>query len=287
MIYLILSVLSSVFIYLTFKISEKFKTNLLKLIIINYLVAASLGFYFNKYPISFTEVVTSTWVRIAAIIGIAYILMFFLIGYSIRKSGIAVTTIASKLSMLIPILYSMLYFGEKNTGLKITGLVMVIIAVLFTCYRPIDKAKNIIIIALPVIIFIGSGMTDALVKYAQSTYVPNQMSLLFPAVVFLMALLSGMIFSLFSPKVSLKNTTFSEIIGGTILGTANFGSLYFLILALNNSKIDSSIVFGLNNLCIVLFSLLFGLILFHEKFLKINFAGLIIALAAILILMKF
>lgn len=287
MIYLILSVLSSVFIYLTFKISEKFKTNLLKLIIINYLVAASLGFYFNKYSISFTEVVTSTWIRIAAIIGIAYILMFFLIGYSTRKSGIAVTTIASKLSMVIPILYSMLYFGEKNTGLKITGLVMVIIAVLFICYRPIDKAKNIIIIVLPVIIFIGSGMTDALVKYAQSTYVPNQMSLLFPAVVFLMALLSGMIFSLFSPKVSLKNTTLSEIIGGTILGTANFGSLYFLILALNNSKIDSSIVFGLNNLCIVLFSLLFGLILFHEKFLKINFAGLIIALAAILILMKF
>lgn len=287
MTYLLLSILFSTSIFLIFKISEKFKTNLLKLIIINYLVAASLGFYFNKYSISVTATITSNWFRYAVIIGISYILMFFLVGYSTRKSGIVVTTIASKLSMVIPILYSILYIGEKNSFLKITGLTMALGAVLLTCYRPTDKTKNFAHIVLPLIIFIGSGVTDSLVKYAQTKHVSNHISLLFSAIVFSTALIAGLTISFINTKASLKHTTISEFIGGITLGIANFGSLYFFILALNTNIIDSSIIFGLNNLCIVLFSVFLGLILFQEKFSRINFAGIIIAFAAILILMSF
>lgn len=213
--------------------------------------------------------------------------MFFLIGYSTRKSGIVVTTIASKLSMVIPILYSILYFGEKNSFLKITGLTMALVAVLLTCYRPIDKTKNVTLIILPIIIFIGSGVTDSLVKYTQNEHVSNNISLLFSAIVFSTALIAGLTISSINTKASLKHTTISEFIGGITLGIVNFGSLYFFILALNTNIIDSSIIFGLNNLCIVLFSVFLGLILFQEKFSRINFAGIIIAFAAILILMSF
>lgn len=287
MTYLFLSVLSSTVIFLTFKVTEKYKVNLIKLITINYLVAAILGFTFNQHQLSIQSALFSKWIQFALLIGVLYILMFFLIGYSTRKSGITVTTIASKLSMVIPILYSMLYFGEENATLKIVGLGMALVAVLLTCYRPIDKTKNIKLIVLPILIFTGTGVTDSIVKYAQSYHIPNHMSLLFPAVVFSTSLITGIIITLLNPKYSLKSITFSEIIGGTVLGVANFGSLYFFIRALNNSKIDSSIVFGLNSLCIVLFSLLFGLILFREKFSKVNFAGIVIAFIAILILMSF
>jgi EamA domain-containing membrane protein RarD len=92
---------------------------------------------------------------------------------------------------------------------------------------------------------------------------------------------------LLKPKSSSKTITLAELIGGTILGIANFGSLYFFILTLNNSKLDSSIVFGLNNMCIVLFSILIGWTLFKEKFSNTNFAGVIMAFIAILILMNF
>jgi len=113
------------------------------------------------------------------------------------------------------------------------------------------------------------------------------MSLLFPAVVFLTALVIGLIFILIKPKSISKNISIAELIGGTILGIANFGSLYFFILALNNSKLDSSVVFGLNNICIVLFSILIGMAIFKEKFSKVNFAGVLMAIIAILILMNF
>jgi drug/metabolite transporter (DMT)-like permease len=285
MIYLILSIISSSVIFITFKITERFKTNLLNLITVNYLVAAILGFSFNRYSISFLNVLSSKWLPLALLIGFSFILMFFLIGYSIRRSGVAVTTLAGKMSMVIPILFSILYFSEKSTILKGSGLTLAIVSVFLTSYRPLDKKNSLILVMLPLAIFLGSGITDSIVKYAQTFYIPNNISLLFPAVVFLTALILGLLFILLKPGSASKNITVAELIGGTILGIANFGSLYFFIKALNNSKLDSSIVFGLNNICIVLFSILIGSLVFKEKLSKVNFAGILLALAAILILM--
>ena len=287
MIYLLLSILSSSVIFITFKVTERFKTNLIKLITVNYLVAAILGFSFNRHPISILNLLTSNWLPYALLIGFSFIMIFFLIGYSTRLSGVAVTTIAGKLSMVIPILFSILYFSEKTTILKISGLVLATIAVVLTSYRPIDKAKNIKLIVIPIAIFLGSGITDSVVKYAQTYHIANNMSLLFSATVFLAALILGLIFILVKPKSLSKNISIAELIGGAILGIANFGSLYFFILALNNSKLDSSVVFGLNNICIVLFSILIGLVFFKEKFSRVNFAGVFMAVIAILILMNF
>lgn len=284
MIYLLLSILSSSIIFITFKLTERFNTNLIKLITINYLVATILGFSFNQHSISF-GIVTSKWLPFALVIGFSFILMFFLIGYSTRKSGVAVTTIASKMSMVVPVLFSMLYFSEKSGFLKISGLAIAAVAVFLSSYRPINKSKGFLLFILPIIIFIGSGITDSLVKYAQTYYIPNNISLLFSTVVFFTALVLGIIYTLVRRNSISASFSLAEIIGGTILGIANFGSLYFFILALNNSKLDSSIVFGLNNICIVLLSVLIGSTIFKEKLTKVNFAGIILALAAILILM--
>jgi len=287
MIYLLLSILSSSVIFITFKITERFKANLIKLITVNYLVAAILGFSFNRYPISVSDIITSNWLTYALLVGLSFILMFFMIGYSIRISGVAVTTIAGKMSMVIPILFSILYFSEKTPAIKVGGLVLATTSVFLTVYRPISKKKNLWPVLLPLMIFLGSGLTDSIVKYAQTYFVPNSMSLLFSAMVFLTALIIGLIYILLRHKTITQSITIAELIGGTILGIANFGSLYYFIMALNNSKFDSSVVFGLNNICIVLFSILVGYLIFKEKLSKLNFAGVIMALAAILILMNY
>lgn len=287
MIYLLLSIFSSSVIFITFKITERFKANLIKLITVNYLVAAILGFSFNRYPISVSDIITSNWLTYALLVGLSFILMFFMIGYSIRISGVAVTTIAGKMSMVIPILFSILYFSEKTPAIKVGGLVLATVSVFLTVYRPISKKKNLWPVLLPLMIFLGSGLTDSIVKYAQTYFVPNSMSLLFSAMVFLTALIIGLIYILLRHKTITQSITIAELIGGTILGIANFGSLYYFIMALNNSKFDSSVVFGLNNICIVLFSILVGYLIFKEKLSKLNLAGVIMALAAILILMNY
>ena len=287
MIYLFLSIISSTVIFLTFKITDRFKTDLVKLITVNYLVATLLGFSFNRYPISLYNTVTSKWLPFAMLIGLSFILMFFLIGYSTRRSGIAVTSIAGKMSMVIPILFSVLCFSEKSTLLKSIGLVLAVVSVFLSSYRPLTKKNNLLLIVVPIAIFIGSGLSDSVVKYAQTYFVSNSMTMLFSAVVFLTALIIGIICLVINPKPVSKTITISELIGGTILGIANFGSLYFFIHALNNSKFASSVVFGLNNLGIVLFSILSGSFLFQEKLSKVNIFGIFFAVTSILILMMY
>ncbi|MBW8330897.1 MAG: hypothetical protein K0M40_02670 [Prolixibacteraceae bacterium] len=287
MIYLLLSILSSSVIYITFKITERFKTNLVKLITVNYLVATILGFSFNRYPISVSGIITANWLHYALLVGLSFILMFFMIGYSVRISGVAVTTIAGKMSMVIPVLFSILYFSEKTPPIKIAGLILATVSVFLTVYRPIYKKKNLWPVLLPLTIFLGSGVTDSIVKYAQTYFVPNNMSLLFSAMVFLTALAIGLIYILLKRKTITQSITIAELTGGTVLGIANFGSLYYFIMALNNSKLDSSVLFGLNNICIVLFSILVGSFVFKEKLSKLNFAGVIMAVTAILILMNY
>lgn len=287
MIYLLLSILSSSIIYITFKITERFKTNLVKLITVNYLVATILGFSFNRYPISVSGIITSHWFLYALLVGLSFILMFFMIGYSVRISGVAVTTIAGKMSMVIPVLFSILYFSEKTPQIKIAGLILATVSVFLTVYRPISKKKNLWPVLLPLTIFLGSGVTDSIVKYAQTYFVPNNMSLLFSSMVFLTALAIGLIYIILKRKTITQSITIAELTGGTVLGIANFGSLYYFIMALNNSKLDSSVLFGLNNICIVLFSILVGSFVFKEKLSKLNFAGVIMAITAILILMNY
>lgn len=286
MIYLLLSILSSTVIFVTFKVTERFKANLIKLITVNYLIATIFGFSFNRYPISFSTVLKASWLPYALLIGLSFILMFFLIGYTIRKSGITVTTIAGKMSMVVPILFSILYFSEKTSLLKTTGLILATGSVFLSCYRPLTKKKNLVLVLLPILIFLGSGLTDSLVKYAQTHFISNSMSLLFSTIVFATALIIGLLYIVFTPRSVSKSISIPELLGGTVLGLANFGSLYFFILALNNSKLDSSIVFGLNNSCIVLLSILIGSLAFNEKISKINLAGIMMAFFAILILMQ-
>jgi drug/metabolite transporter (DMT)-like permease len=210
-----------------------------------------------------------------------------MIGYSVRISGVAVTTIAGKMSMVIPVLFSILYFSEKTPPIKIAGLILATVSVFLTVYRPISKKKNLWPVLLPLTIFLGSGVTDSIVKYAQTYFVPNNMSLLFSSMVFLTALAIGLIYILLKRKTITQSITIAELTGGTVLGIANFGSLYYFIMALNNSKLDSSVLFGLNNICIVLFSILVGSFVFKEKLSKLNFAGVIMAITAILILMNY
>jgi len=285
MIYLLLSVLSSTLIFLTFKITDRFKTDLIKLITINYLVASLLGFGLNHYPISLTTILFSPWIPYALVIGIIFIGAFFLIGYSTRQSGIAVTTIASKMSVVIPILFSVFFFTEKASILKTTGLALAIAAVFLSSYRPLNKKANIRLVILPIVIFISTGIADSTVKYAQNRFVSNDMSILFTAFVFLIALICGIIYQLLANKSSSKFISIAELTGGSILGIVNFGSLYFFIRALNASKFESSVIFGINSLFIVLFSILIGAGLFHEKLSRINFTGIILAVLAILTLM--
>lgn len=285
--YLILSILFSTLIFVTFKLSERFKTSLVKLIVVNYVAASTLGVLFYPSALDIKSIIMAPWIPFAIIIGVLFIFFFFLIGKSTQLAGIGVTTIAGKMSMAFPILFSILFFSEGLNILKVLGLIAAFVSVFLCIYKPDATSPFNAKLFLPFVIFIGTGVVDSLIKYTQHYFVKNDTALLFSSTVFMVALILGLFYNLFFERNIIEYTKAPLLLGGTVLGVANFGSLYFLMQALENSQLDSSIVFGINNLSIVGISVIIGLIVFSEKINRINLFGIILALLSIVILTQF
>jgi len=168
---------------------------------------------------------------------------------------------------------------------------MAILAVFLSVYRKRKVEFDPRNIYLPIILFLSMGLVDSIVKYAQQYHVNDNILPLFTVVLFIMSAIAGLV-TKFLRKTSFKELLDRKILlWGIGLGVSNYGSIYFLIKALNHKNslgdtLDGSIVFGINNLGVIALSVIIGLIVFKEKFLKINWVGIIVSLFAIYILSK-
>lgn len=285
--FLILCILSSTSIFVIFKSIDRQGLPSFPVIIINYLMASSLGFIINPGGISITAIKGAPWLPISALIGILFIIMFFLIAFSSRKAGISITTVASKMSVIFPILFSLLIDpSDQLTGFKTAAIFATLAGVALTVYKPRKGYLDPSVIYIPLILFLGMGIVDSLVKFAQHRFVSDSHTALFSAVLFLNAFLSGLIALAFFPKYFRSFARPAIWIWGILLGAVNFGSIFFLVKALNYSSpsragIDSSAIFGINNIGIVALSVLFGLLLFKEKLFFLNWLGILLSAAAL------
>lgn len=279
MIYLIATILSSTSIYVIFRLAKNYPCKISSLITINYFVAALLGFaYFMEF--NFKLLANSKqWLPYAIVLGILFIVMFFLIGNSSQKAGITITTLANKLSLVFPVLFSILYFHENISTLKYIGLATAVIAIILTVYKKEINKTNLLFILLPVAIFLGSGITDSIVKYSQAIKISENEAAVFSFLVFFVAFILAAVISLLSKKSNKINFLHPPTLFlGIVLGLVNFGSLYFIINALNKSNLNSSLVFTIINMSIVILSAIIGKILFKEKLSRFNIAGILLAI---------
>lgn len=267
-------------IYVVFRLAKNYKCNLSALITINYLTATILGLLLFNQVSAINWSNSVSWIPFGILLGILFIVMFYLIGHSSQKAGITVTTLANKLSLVFPVLFSLLYFNEKITPLKTLGLISAFIAVFLTVYKKELKKTNLIFIILPVAIFIGSGITDSVVKFVQAIKINSEEASIFSSLVFFVAFIIGSFLSIFQ-KNKLNFAHSPILLLGILLGAVNFGSLYFIINALNKSNLKSSLVFTINNISIVALSAILGTLLFREKLNKINIAGILLAILSL------
>lgn len=289
MTYLILSIFSSTGIFLVFKFLDQKNLPSFPVIIINYLVAALMGFIVNADQMQFGDIFTAGWIPVSVLIGFLFIVMFFLVARSSREAGISVTTVASKMSVVFPISFSMMIDpSDQLTMLKAAAVFATLTGVMLTIYEPGKSLQARKRTFLPLVLFIGMGLVDSLVKFAQHSYVSDRETALFSAVLFTMAFLTGMVILPFRKEGITEFKKKAVWWWGLLLGIVNFGSIYLMVSALNHvndygSRIDSSIIYGANNIGIVSLSVLAGLVIFHEKLRTVNWIGIAISAGAIVL----
>ncbi|MBN1767504.1 MAG: hypothetical protein JXR50_04785 [Prolixibacteraceae bacterium] len=286
MIYLWLSILSSTGIYVLFKVRNQAKADLHGIILVNYFVAMLLGLINHNFNTFISVLQNATWLPIAGLIGFLFVVMFFLIGNSTLKAGMVVTTLATRMSMVFPIFFSMFFFDEQVSLVRLLKIALTLLAVILAIYQKPDKAIKRSAVFIPFILFVGSGSVDTLVKTAQHLFVPDNEIPIFSSVLFATSFVAALL-ALIVKKPQKTIFSRSSIQMGIGLGIANWGSLFFIMKALNYSRLDSSLVFGVNNLAIVSLSLILGYFVFSEKLSRVNIAGIILSVLSIILLIRY
>ena len=286
MIYLLLCILSSTSIFIVFKLLNRLRVSTVGAIVVNYITAGALGLIVLGGD-GF-DPLNAPWFKMALVTGFLFVFMFFVIGYSSRVAGITITSLTTKLSVVIPVLFSILRFGEAITIYKVAGMILALAAIVMIVYKPINrsgpKSNMREVIWLPVILFFGAGFIDSIIKYSQQQYVSEGETLAFATTTFLVAAIISVGFRLVGRFEKNENKWYRLLLGGVALGVVNFGSLYFLVMALGSPHIASSVVFGINNIGIVLMSVIAGMVLFGERLSLLNKTGIVIAIISIVIL---
>lgn len=291
MISLLLSIACSTILILGFKLFERYKVDTFHAIVVNYLTCVAVGLpLVSSFAIDTSSALG--WIPLALLLGAMFISLFFLIGVTTQKMGVSVSTVAMKLGLVLPIILAFTFYGEQATTIKLIGIALTLIAVVLTSYKKrkdTNETNNSMpgwmLITFPLVIFIGSGLSDSIVQYTEKTFFKSGGFEIFTIILFATAAFIGILVSAY---LDLKEGKFrynkKNVIAGILLGIPNYGSIYFLFRSLGTEGWESSTVFPVNNICIVLCSTLLAVILFREKLSVVNMVGLVVAIISIVLL---
>ncbi|MGB7786297.1 MAG: EamA family transporter [Salinimicrobium sp.] len=285
MIYLLLSILSSSVIFVIFKLYNRFQVNTLQAIIFNYFFAFSAGLLIDEQPLQLQRIPTESWFLGTVILGFMFIAVFYLAALTTQRSGLSVVSVATKMSVAIPVFFGIVLYNESTGFVKITGIICALVAVYLTSIKKKEgikiRKRNLI---FPLLVFFGSGIIDTTLKYLETTYVAEADVALFSSTIFAIAGCIGICILIIQGIKGTLKLHFKNLLGGIALGIPNFGSIYFLVLALRSGGMESSTVFPVNNVAIVMISTLLGILLFKERMLPKNWIGIGLAVVSIILI---
>lgn len=275
---LLLCILFNTLIIVIFKLFATFKINNLQAITINYFVASAMCIYYVGDASVMLTVQNRDWFIMALIIGTLFSLMFNVFAFSTQRTGIAVTSVSSKISVVIPVIFGYFLYSERLTLINFIGIMITLVSFYFT-FKPkaiFSLSRKQII--FPLILFIGTGLSDSLMKYTTKFYLNNEIYE-FLCVSFLIGAIIGLMAIIYNTDFLEVRINYKNIIGGIMLGIINVLSAKYYIMAMSEYK--SYYFFPVLNISVVLTSGIIGFAVFREKLTKLNLVGILLAMLSI------
>ncbi len=220
MIVLPLSIICATYLVLCFKYFEKFGIENLQGITFNYIVCVITGIVASHELPDVIVVIHKAWFPFAAFLGCCFFCIFNLMGYVANNIGVTVTSVASKLSMVIPVTAAVFLYHDSFSVLKIIAVVLALVAVYLSSITEESHEKHLELrgLILAFVIFLGSGMDDSLVNYASVKLMTADEFNAFNIVIFSFASLCG-IFTLTFQRIFWRiSIPLKALVGGVALG---------------------------------------------------------------------
>ena len=281
MIYLILAILFSTGVFVAMRLFEKFKLDNHQALMWNYVFATGTGFVVCEKFDTLPQLVAEPWFGLSFITGFWFIFTYLLMAASTQRSGVTVTSLSSKISVVLPILAGVIFFSESLNLVATIGIVLALVALVLVVGGKKDSGnvnKNWL---LPILIFFGTGIGDILMKITEQQHTGGDMGFMI-AFIFFVALVFGIIIVVIDiirgkSKWQLKNS-----IGGIMLGVINYFSTYCVYNAMR--YFDNVVLFPIYNIGVVSLTAVIGWLAFKEKLTWKNYLGLAIAIIAVILI---
>jgi drug/metabolite transporter (DMT)-like permease len=290
MLNLALTVVLTVTWLVGFRLFKTFKINTFQAVVVNYLTCVSTGiltFGFGNILTANNFALPGVW--LALLLGSFFISTFYLTAIGAQKIGLTLTTVATRISLVIPVIFGLWVFQSNQKNFDFLNYLGVLLALMAIVLSSIQKEENAPVARdlssffFPLLIFLMTGLVDTTVSFVNLKYVSPQNSAFFSVVSFISAGTIGI--SILAWRVIQKGEkiAFKNILGGIGIGIPNFFSFYFLILTLADFKNDAAFLYPVFNILTILVSTLVAIMLFREKLSKINWLGIALALIAMLL----
>ena len=278
---LFLAIFLSSLIFILFKVFPRFKIDTFQAIVFNYISAFLCGYILYGSDLKEEAWKNTNWIFYAVLAALLFISLFVLMGKSAQKNGMAITSVAVKMSMAVSVLGMVFIYNEQLPFIKIIAILLAFSGVILVSFSKKSSDLKQQTWWMLLILFFGSGILDLLLNYVQKTQVEVISTALFSAFGFGIAGLIGLgilIAQIIRQKTRIE---FRNVIGGLILGVPNFFSIFLLMRAYNSVTWSDSSVLAVINVAVVCISTLCGTLIFSEKISWVKGLGLCCSLLAI------
>jgi len=279
MIYLLLCIFMNVLVYVNFKLFPKFRINPTQAIVFNYFfcVIAGLALQGSAFDLSGVD---WRWIASALALGVLFIVNFNMISRTTQNFGIGVASVATKLSLIIPVAVSLFLLPTQFKEFNIwnyAGIALALPAVVLGSYQKGERRKSAGIAVLPFLVFFLSGTIDAFLNISNFYYVGPRHEPAFLILIFLCASAIGGCWL----AVKRRKVEFKSVLGGLFLALPNFLALLFLMRSLRAFNNDGSLVYPPVNMGVIALAFVVSTAFFKESPGRLNIAGIALSLISI------
>lgn len=282
--FIILCAVSSVLIAHFFKVTESRKLSTINVLTVNYLIATVSAFVLaivqDETAIQAGSEGFAPALILAFILGIIFIANFFIYSKSVDYNGVGISVAAMRISLLLPVLLSTLWYLELLTIAQWVGVALVFVTLFLLLPNKRKMLKEPFSAAwLLVLLFFGTGVGDASLKIYEVEFSGIFSKEIFMAFVFLTAFLVGLTIVMVKNRGRISK---NEWLLGAAIGIPNLLAAIFLIAALQ--QMNGAVVYSAVNVLTVLGATMVGVIRWKDRFTKIQWTGILLTLISILLL---
>lgn len=281
MLYLLLAIVCGATYSVFFKLFACRGVDSLQAIAFNYLTAFALGTAFACVSGDFVVPTgVASW-GTAVLLGSTFVGAFVLMARSTALTGVTLTTVASRVSLVIPVVCSFLLFPEGDAprwwAVAVILVAMIMMFVPSGEKRRQQRLQRASLLLYPLGVWVLFGVNNFGLKWAQSVLIAPQESAAFSAIIFLFAVMFAVVALMV--RRDKRGFEWGALVGGVTLGVANFFVTWGMLRGL--AEVPASIFFPTYHTTIVALVAVVGTVAFKERLSKVQWLGVAVAVLGI------